>query len=265
MKQVRRHLEEVDNVPLLVSLYTDTTKQRTKEMLGVFQDYHDTVFAIGIAHLPRNDGIFAAADIAVGIDVLGDRKISTSEHNTSQKRSPVNRMFMAELEFVSAIASQSCAFRFRGVPSISHLTSLIEEGRASLDAASAAAVFVISNSLSYSCYVLLSACMPMTTVPHVPLIGSIVYLLFLMPLLGFAIALTAKDDEMMKRVPPKNDASQPFSQKEGFLLYQMLLFKAIFSAFLPQILHLIGFGTLVINFEPELVELECGGADKWCK
>ena len=33
VEDVRKHLEEVDNVPLLVSLYTDVTKETTKEMV----------------------------------------------------------------------------------------------------------------------------------------------------------------------------------------------------------------------------------------
>ena len=33
IESVRRHLEEVDNVPLLVSLFTDVTKQSTREMV----------------------------------------------------------------------------------------------------------------------------------------------------------------------------------------------------------------------------------------
>jgi len=32
---VRKHLEEVDNVPLLVSLFTDATKQSTREMVSL--------------------------------------------------------------------------------------------------------------------------------------------------------------------------------------------------------------------------------------
>jgi len=35
VQDVRKHLEEVDNVPLLVSLFTDVTKQTTKEMVRV--------------------------------------------------------------------------------------------------------------------------------------------------------------------------------------------------------------------------------------
>ena len=33
VEDVRRHLEEVDNVPLLVSLYTDATKNTAAEMV----------------------------------------------------------------------------------------------------------------------------------------------------------------------------------------------------------------------------------------
>lgn len=34
IENVRKHLKEVDNVPLLVSLYTDVTKKTTKEMVS---------------------------------------------------------------------------------------------------------------------------------------------------------------------------------------------------------------------------------------
>lgn len=33
VEDVKRHLEEVDNVPLLVSLYTDVTKRTAAEMV----------------------------------------------------------------------------------------------------------------------------------------------------------------------------------------------------------------------------------------
>ena len=34
VEDVKRHLKEVDNVPLLVSLYTDVTKKTTAEMVS---------------------------------------------------------------------------------------------------------------------------------------------------------------------------------------------------------------------------------------
>jgi hypothetical protein len=35
VEDVKRHLDEVDNVPLLVSLYTDVTKETTAEMVSL--------------------------------------------------------------------------------------------------------------------------------------------------------------------------------------------------------------------------------------
>jgi hypothetical protein len=37
VEDVRKHLEEVDNVPLLVSLYTDVTKETTRDMVRVLR------------------------------------------------------------------------------------------------------------------------------------------------------------------------------------------------------------------------------------
>lgn len=273
--EVRKHLEEVDNVPLLVSLFTDTTKRRTKEMLEVFRDYHDTVLAIGIAHLPWNDEIFATADIAVGIDVLGDKNTCYFEENncgttssadsTSRSSSPTteDRMATAELEFVSAIASHSCAFRFRGVGSLSQLSSLIEQGRASLEAATSACIFLLSSSLSFSLFVLFAACSPSTSLPFVPSLGAVVYLQLLQPIIAMSMAFTKGGEDAMSRVPPKNDSTQPFGHRDGFFLYEMLLLKSLMLSLPPQLLHLIAFGELVIHFEPDLVESKCDGADRW--
>jgi hypothetical protein len=39
VEDVRRHLKEVDNVPLLVSLYTDVTKKTAANMVSLFTDF----------------------------------------------------------------------------------------------------------------------------------------------------------------------------------------------------------------------------------
>lgn len=47
---IRDHIEKVDNVPLLVSLFTDATPQTTKDMIGIYQEYHESVLAVGMSH-----------------------------------------------------------------------------------------------------------------------------------------------------------------------------------------------------------------------
>ena len=39
IENIRPHLETMDNVPLLVSLFTDCTPNTTKEMVKIMQEY----------------------------------------------------------------------------------------------------------------------------------------------------------------------------------------------------------------------------------
>jgi len=75
--------------------------------------------------------------------------------------------------------------------------------------------------------------------------------------------MTDGDIDTMKRVPPKNDKSLTFGRNEKSMFYSMVVAKALLPAVLPQILHLIAFGELVIDFEPDLVDVLCPGASTW--
>lgn len=47
---IRDHIERVDNVPLLVSLFTDATPSTTRDMLGIYQENDESVLAVGMSH-----------------------------------------------------------------------------------------------------------------------------------------------------------------------------------------------------------------------
>jgi hypothetical protein len=257
VKDVRKHLEEVDNVPLLVSLFTDVTKQTTEEMVNIFQDYHDTVIVVGLSHLPRNDGIFSTADIAVGIDILTENDAPPGDKLIFASVQPL------ELEFISAICAHSCAFRFRGASSVYYLSDIIEQSRGALDATTASGVFLVHGCLSFSLFVLVSACSPSTTIAYVPLLGSVLFLQIAIPAIGFAMAMSDASPNVMKEVPPKNDQSVTFRRKEGWMLYYMMILKALPPALFPLVMYLIAFGELLLFFEPEMVLSDCSAADTW--
>jgi hypothetical protein len=161
------------------------------------------------------------------------------------------------------MASHSCAFRFRGAESLVHISSIIAQGRASLEAAIAAGVFLVASCLSFSFFVLFSACAPSTTIPFVPAVGAVLYLQIVLPSIGMTMAMNNGNAEAMKRVPEKNDQSVIFSRNEGWRMYQMIVLKAIPPALLPQLLHFIAFGELVMHFDPDLVSSGCPGATSW--
>lgn len=52
----------VDNVPLLVSLFTDCTATTTREMISIMQDYGEVVCVIGSSANADNVGIFIQAN-----------------------------------------------------------------------------------------------------------------------------------------------------------------------------------------------------------
>jgi len=82
------------------------------------------------------------------------------------------------------------------------------------------------------------------------------------------MAWSEPDEDIMNRVPPKNDQTITFGRNERFRLFTSSILKAMLPAVLPQILHLIAYGELMIKFEPELVSKECSesvGPGDWAE
>jgi magnesium-transporting ATPase (P-type) len=217
------------------------------------------VITVGLSHLTRNERIFTSSDIAVGIDIL--REAYNDE--TSFESEAGGHVLTSELDFVSSISSNSCAFRFRGAAAVLHISTIIEKSRAALEASMGATVFFITGCLSFSLFVLFSACTPSTTIPYVPTLGSMLYLLFFLPFLAASIAMGDGNEDLMEQVPPKNDETFIFGRREGSMFYTMVVCKAIFPALFSQLFHLIAFGELLIAFEPDLVAAACPGATDW--
>lgn len=253
---VKKHLEDVDNVPLLVSLFTDVTKQTTREMIDIFQEYCDTVIAVG-STIPLNDSIFSIADIAVGVDLFND--------GCKQGTVDLPQVLASELEFVSGVSAHSCAFRFRRASTVSHMCDIMRQGRAALAASTAACLFLVSGCLTFSFFVLLLVCNPSTTIPFVATLGAVLYLQLVLPLIGLALCMTDGEIDTMKHVPPKNDQSVTFRRREGKLLYMMLIAKAIPPALLSTIMWLLAIGQLVFELEPEFVLSECAQVERWAQ
>lgn len=225
-----------------------------------FQDYNDTVIAMGLSHLPRNAGIFAVSDLSVGADILEKEVYEDSFENLGDSYPEAihtSRVLPYEVAFVSSISAHSCAFNLLGTSSTSLMPYIIERGRAALAAATSAALFVISGCLSFSLYVLFCVCTASTTIPFVPILGSVLYLQIVLPLIGLAMSMSDSDAQSMNRVPPKNDQSVIFARDERRRLYLNVFFKSLAPAVLPQFLYLIAFGELLAEFEPELVASLC--------
>lgn len=70
INNIRPHLENVDNVPLLVSLFTDCTPDATREMIKIMQEFEEVVCVIGSMANDSNIPIFLQADASISIDPI---------------------------------------------------------------------------------------------------------------------------------------------------------------------------------------------------
>lgn len=84
IKNIRPHLENVDNVPLLVSLFTDCSAEATCEMLQIMQNYGEIVVCIGSSASCANADTFLQADCSIAIEPLYPQ---VSQKKKNQKKS----------------------------------------------------------------------------------------------------------------------------------------------------------------------------------
>ncbi len=70
IKNMVNHIENVDNVPLLVNLFTDCSAEATREMLGIMQRYNEVVVCMGSSASNSNSEIFLQANCSIAMEPL---------------------------------------------------------------------------------------------------------------------------------------------------------------------------------------------------
>ena len=100
VQEIREHIKTVDNVPLLVSLYTDSKAKAAKEMLKVFKENNEIICVFGSALRASNSSLFQDADIAFGVDYVEydendndtGNDVATERHYASSDRIDENNI-----------------------------------------------------------------------------------------------------------------------------------------------------------------------------
>jgi len=70
IENIRPHLDEMDNVPLLVSLFTDCTPKSTQEMMKIMQENCEVVAMLGSSANLHNMRMFLTADASLAVEPL---------------------------------------------------------------------------------------------------------------------------------------------------------------------------------------------------
>ncbi|GFR98014.1 transmembrane protein 94 [Elysia marginata] len=70
IENIRPHLKNVDNVPLLVNLFTDCVPEATQEMIKIMQENGEVVLVVGSSLNVDNTSIFLQGDCSIAVEPL---------------------------------------------------------------------------------------------------------------------------------------------------------------------------------------------------
>uniref|UniRef100_A0A1B6BXT8 Cation-transporting P-type ATPase C-terminal domain-containing protein n=1 Tax=Clastoptera arizonana TaxID=38151 RepID=A0A1B6BXT8_9HEMI len=195
--KIRPHLEQVDNVPLLVSLFTDCTPSTTKEMISIMQDYGEVVCVMGSSANADNIGIFLQANACLAVQPQYPQvcqKVSVFQPTTfNQGPSPI--------QFSQKLNSVPCSISFNKEDSVS-IFHLVLESRHLMQA--------IWNCVQYwiCCVITLGSVQLVNTFFMLPPIFTIGQLLWIscivIPLLSLSMVANPTDPAVMQKATDKN-------------------------------------------------------------
>lgn len=210
---IKRHLEEVDNVPLLVSLYTDSTPETIRDMIGVFQEHHEVVMGVGSSLKETNAPLFAASDVAVGIQ--GKPHAFFHQKVPSGDEVDWKQLCEEDLQFSHILNTLACSFRLKSVeddaankgatPSLPHLLELIRLGRRLLTNFYQLYAFIFVSQLQIATLIVFAYLAPLPLVAQLSCV-SIFWLLWgLVPVISLTMLASTSEKDVMKKTPRKNE------------------------------------------------------------
>ncbi|XP_066585135.1 endoplasmic reticulum magnesium-transporting P-type ATPase isoform X2 [Prorops nasuta] len=198
--KIRPHIELIDNVPLLVSLFTDCNTTVTREMLHIMQDYGEVVCVLGSSANAENMPIFMQADAGVAVEPLYPQVcqripvlISTRE---DQGPSPV--------DLSRALNSIACSLSVRREDPIA-IFHLVMEARHYMKC--------LWNCVQFwlCCIVTLSFTQALSgffLLPPLFSVGQVIWLsCLIIPMLSISMIATPMDPTIMQRATGKNQCT----------------------------------------------------------
>lgn len=203
IENIRPHLEFVDNVPLLVSLFTDCTPETTCEMISIMQEYGEVVCVLGSSANMCNMSTFLQADVSIGIEPLYPEVCVTQSviEGDSRLMSKLSESFMSPTQIAKQLISLPSSLSLHRQDPLS-LHRLIMEARNFMNNTRNSLQFLLCCCLSLSLVQLLSSVLML---PPLLTSGHVLWLVFfVLPILSFSLMGTPLDPHVMTAATGKN-------------------------------------------------------------
>eukprot|EP00750_Incisomonas_marina_P012936 INCI17186.2.p1 GENE.INCI17186.2~~INCI17186.2.p1 ORF type:complete len:1539 (+),score=257.55 INCI17186.2:218-4834(+) len=212
IKEIREHLVKVDDVPLLVPLFTDCTPKAVQEMIGIHQENGAVVGVLGSSFHASNARIFSQSDLSIAVDFMEYAREGVAQGSgpdVSRIRLPSRAaaasfsVQRAVLGFTQAINTMQCTLRLPSMASADAMVHLIAEGRRLQRNAQQALFFALGFQLllAFAYLLVLLLASPVDLLPA----GSVMWLsLAVVPAIAIAMQWTeAEEVEMTKKRMPR--------------------------------------------------------------
>ncbi|XP_051790237.1 transmembrane protein 94-like [Erpetoichthys calabaricus] len=225
IENVRPHLENIDNVPLLVPLFTDCTPDTMCEMVKIMQEYGEVTCCLGSVLTLRNYKVLLQSDISIALEPLLPSPCGSEcgcpsvlfPHSPAGPTSSCNRL----LQLASVLCGMPCAVHLtqQEIPSI---ICLIKQARHTISGIRKCFLFLLQCQLSL---VLIQVLGCVCQLPP-PLGTSDVICLSCISFPMVSVSLLGKppDSTIMKVPTGKNLRFLPKKTQQFFILYFLVKF-----------------------------------------
>ncbi|KAK9980582.1 hypothetical protein ABG768_000176 [Culter alburnus] len=246
IENVRPHLENIDNVPLLVPLFTDCTSQTECEMVCIMQEYGEVVCCLGSSQNINNNEIFLQSDISIGLDPLVPTCCWSTSDAADETLNTSDSVSVSQLS--SAICGLACTVQFNQKDN-NTVIRLIKQARHTTAGIRKCFLFLLQCQLSL---VLIQILACVCQLPP-PLGTSDVLFLscFYFPLLSVSLLGKPSDNSIMKVPTGKNLRFLPKKTLRLFVLCFLVKFGLTVCTFLTCFGLLLHSFCLDINHQDE--------------
>uniref|UniRef100_A0A8C7GFB3 Transmembrane protein 94 n=1 Tax=Oncorhynchus kisutch TaxID=8019 RepID=A0A8C7GFB3_ONCKI len=232
--QVRPHLKNIDNVPLLVPLFTDCTPETMCEMIKIMQENREVTCCLGSSANFRNSCLFLQSDLSIALDPLYPSRCSWETFGYATGAGLNGEVEgLSPLSLSGQLNTLACSVTFHQGESVS-MVKLIEQARHTTYSIRKSFLFLLQCQLTL---VLIQFLACLAQLPPPMNITDILWLsCFSCPLLSVSFLGKPPDSSVMNVATGKNQDAIPRKTQTYFLGCFLLKFGLTVCA------YLLGFG-----------------------
>ncbi|CAF0705126.1 unnamed protein product [Brachionus calyciflorus] len=240
---IRRHLDlNIDNVPLHVPLFTDSTKPTIIQMIMIMKDYGEIVCCLGSSHSIENNSVFSVANVAISVEPVYP-KLCVNSCILNKETNQINREESDIMDLSEAMNTLCCGINLKH-DEICLFPPMMSLAREMVHSYRIALIFMLKSNLAVSLLQLISNLVFLPPILSGSQVTSLV--VFTIPLLSYSLVHKNESNEL--RCSTKKNSNLINNQDMKSFAEKFLI------KFCPSILILIIFHFLSLVYNCELIQ-----------